>query len=85
MTKKSVCKNGHKMTVENTRIRPRKSGKITYECRACNRERAANRRRGNTASGYIPSTGRTAAKIRSGVFGKDCITMAEYKLYRGEN
>lgn len=84
LTKKSVCKNGHKMTEDNTRVRPRGNGRFTYECRACNRERARNRRcQGGT--GYIPSTGRTAAKIRAGVFGKDCITLAEYKLYRGEN
>lgn len=85
LAKKSVCKNGHKMTPDNTRIRPRKNGTINYECRQCNRERAAERRVRGLNGAYVPSAGRTAAKIRSGVFGKDCITLAEYKLYRGEN
>jgi hypothetical protein len=72
------CQKGHKFTPENTYLRKGKiPGTFYKRCRQCYTiQTIARRRKNNTA--VIPKSTK-----KPEIFGRDCMTLAEYKLYRG--
>jgi len=71
-------------------MKNRGNGKFNRECRTCNTERVRTKRdyvrqsnRAKNEPKPTPSNRKSTSEIiRSGVFGKDCMTLAEYRLYR---
>jgi len=55
---RAVCKNGHEMTKENTRISRRRDTKYIHRtCRQCHRERERVRRAARRLAKSMPATG----------------------------
>lgn len=85
---KTHCAQGHEFTEENTSWKKHGVGKdglpnVSRVCKQCRRDESRKRRERRYKEMRSSTPRRTTSQIiASGVFGKDCITLAEFRHYR---